>query len=192
MAQPRIAIILGGGKTVWDDLEKTINLIGDEPFHSIGCNHAARDVDGPLDHFVTMHSELLGKWIETRRAAGQPEAGRLWVAEHRAPAIPSATRIKSPGGSSGLLCVVVGLHLGFSRMILCGVPMNANDAHYDRPRKWIEARQYWPAWERALPLMRGKVKSWGGQTARLLGVPDREWLNGDIGHATPPAEIAAG
>ena len=77
-----------------------------------------------------------------------------------------------------MLCVAVGLELGCTHMILCGIPLNQNGRHYDHPMKWTEARQYLPAWERQLPMLLGRVKSFGGETARLLGEPTREWIDG--------------
>lgn len=177
---PRLAVILGGAETVWADLE-AVRQLG-EPEIIIATNHAGRDYPGALDHWVTMHAELIPGWARERAAAGRPEAGKLWSALHRPGPMPME-RIKSPGGSSGLLAVYVGLTLGVERMILCGVPMCQNGRHYDdqRRRKWQEAAQYMNSWTRALPEIADRVRSMGGNTRRMLGAPDRGWWNGDLG-----------
>lgn len=178
-----VAICLGGSSTAWADLEAARALAPNATI--VACNHSARDIPGFLAHWVTMHPELLPMWMDERRSHGRPDAGQLWAAKHRIvppQLVPHVRGIKSPGGSSGLLCVAVALHLGFEHIILAGIPMEANGKHYNKPMRWMEARQYLPAWSRMLPEMAGRVKSFGGETAKLLGQPTAEWLNGE--HAT--------
>lgn len=168
------ALILGGARCLAED-EATARGIF-EPAAIIACNHAARDHPGPLDHWATFHPELFPLWIAARRKAGHPPAGQLWHARHRQSPLASKP-IEPLGGSSGLLCVKVALDLGFSRIVLAGVPMLKTECHYDSERHWIEARQYWPAWERAAPAFAGRVRSMSGWTLKLLGRPSAEWLN---------------
>ena len=176
-----IAFVLGGGKAVWEDLEAARQL--GQADMIVACNHAGRDAPFHVDHWASMHPDLFPKWVAERRAAGRPDAGKLWGARHRQHRAAIACEpIESWGGSSGLLCVTVALQLGCTHIILCGVPMHQNAAHYDRvDKKWIEARQYWGSWERWLPQMHGKVKSFSGQTFHWLGSPTREWLNAEQG-----------
>lgn len=175
-----IAIILGGALSVWDDLDLASKLAPAATV--IGTNHAGRDHDGPLDHWVTMHPEILPRWIEARRAAARPDAGQLWSAAHRRGEVEGLRHIKGVGGSSGLLAVMVAIEIGATHVMLCGVPMCQNGRHYDRERmKWQEAPQYLAAWRMQLPIITGKVKSFGGETERMLGRPTKEWLDGDIG-----------
>lgn len=173
-----IAFVLGGGNTVWEDLAAAHRLA--EPDLIIACNHAARDYPGRVDHWVTMHPELFPHWINLRAAAAREPAGQLWCAKHRHhySKVGPVKQIASPGGSSGMLCVQVGLELGCTHMLLCGIPIHQNGRHYDRSIRWTEARQYLPAWERQLPIIRDRVRSFGGETARLLGPPTREWIDG--------------
>lgn len=172
-----LALILGGANSVWDELREARRLA--TPDLIIATNHAGRDFDEPLDHWATMHPELLPRWTDARAKAGRPAAGQLWTADHRPGPLPMR-RIKGPGGSSGLLAVFVGLELGVDRMVLCGVPMHANFSHYDdqRQRRWTEARQYWYSWERALPRIGNRVRSFAGETRQMLGEPTGEWMNG--------------
>jgi hypothetical protein len=174
----RLALILGGADCLFDDIEAALELTGPGPI-IIATNHAGRDYHGHVDHWVSMHAELLAFWANERAKAGRGPAGRLWSAAHRQGGTSSIDRIASPGGSSGLLAVFVGLELGLDRLILCGVPMQPAARHYDDMRPWTEARQYLPAWRRAVPTIVDRVRSMSGATADLLGRPDEEWLNGE-------------
>jgi hypothetical protein len=172
---PLRALVLGGANTLAVDRAAALELFA--PDLVIACNHAARDEPGRVDHWATMHSELLPKWIAARRAAGRPAAGQYWHARHRPCVVEGARPIESWGGSSGLLCVAVAYQLGCTHVVLAGVPMIKNMRHYDDTRPWLEARQYWPAWERRRHVMQPKVRSLSGWTQELLGGPTAEWLN---------------
>jgi hypothetical protein len=78
-----------------------------------------------------------------------------------------------------MLCVAVALELGCTRIVLAGVPMDKMAGHYDNRKPWMEARQYWPAWERAIPKFAGRVRSMSGWTRDKLGEPTKEWLDGN-------------
>lgn len=171
---PRTCLILGGADTLAADREAAFALF--EPDVIIACNHAARDEPGRVDHWVTMHPEQLPRWIEARKAKGFAPAGRYWHARHRISPV-EATPIESWGGSSGLLCVVVAFAIGCQRVVLAGVPMVKMSRHYDDPRPWMEARQYWPVWERRRAQMQPRVRSLSGWTRDLLGPPTREWID---------------
>lgn len=172
---PLTALILGGANTLAADRARALELF--EPDVVIACNHAGRDEPGRLDHWASMHPDLFPHWLAARRAAGRPEPGRFWHARHRPTPIESSP-IESWGGSSGLLCVAVAFELGAERVVLAGVPMLKTARHYDDDRHWMEARQYWPGWERHAPSMMGRVRSLSGWTLDLLGLPTREWVRG--------------
>lgn len=177
MARPPVrALVLGGANTLEADRREALELF--TPDLVIACNHAARDEPGRVDHWVTMHPDLLPLWSRARTAAGLPPAGRYWHARHRLCPI-EATPIESWGGSSGLLCVAVAFELGCSHIVLAGVPMVKTFRHFDDKRPWAEAAQYWPAWERKAVAMRHRVRSMSGWTRNLLGPPTEEWLGAD-------------
>jgi hypothetical protein len=78
----RTALVIGSANTLADDYAAACELFTADML--IGCNHAARDHDGPLDHWATMHPNLWKLWVPERRAAGRPEAGAYWYPRHRA------------------------------------------------------------------------------------------------------------
>lgn len=172
----KIAFVLGGADTVWSDLAKAEALA--KPDLMVACNHAARDVDRPLDCWATMHPDLLPLWIGQRKAKGYPDAGEFWTAGHRHSPI-EINRLTTPGGSSGLLSAMVALEKGADKVILCGIPMHQHNRHYDRRLPWREANLYHSAWLNYLPKLEGRVKSFNGYTAQWLGTPTEEWIHGD-------------
>lgn len=171
------ALILGGADCWLEDEKRARQLF--TPDLIIACNHAGRDYPGQVDHWATLHLELFPGWIATRRANGLPDAKTLWVRSDKGPVLGFETmRAQTWGGSSGLFCVAVGTHLGLAPMVLCGIPLRPERAHFDTPKKrWVEATQYRPGWIRHLHQMKGKVKSMSGWTGELLGQPTQEWID---------------
>lgn len=177
----KLAIILGGAKNVFDDLSKVEALgvdIGSTAI--IATNHAGRDWPGPLLAWASFHAELFPSWLAVRRAEGMPEPDTLWTTDRPLGPIPISipiTGVENWKGSSGLLAVTVGLHMGFDRLILCGVPMDPDEEHYDRAGRWTDAGNYRGAWLARRDDMAGKVRSASGWTRTILGAPDAEWLS---------------
>lgn len=172
------ALVLGSANTLEADRAAALELF--DPHLVIACNHAGLVEPGRLDHWVSMHPDLLVHWVKQRREAGLPDAGQLWRPRHRGHKVGlEMNQLENWGGSSGLLCVAVAFQLGVQRIVLAGVPMRKTFRHFDHQDYWWEARQYWPAWERHKPKMQDRVRSLSGWTQNLLGSPTREWLHGD-------------
>lgn len=172
------AIVLGGAACVWEDMAAALELF--TPDLVVATNHAGMDHQGRVDHWCTMHPELLPTWIAKREAKGLPPAGQYWTAERRLkpvkPDIPMG-RAENWGGSSGMLAPVVAVyHLGCTRVVLCGVPMDAKQAHYDDPRPWADFGNYRRAWITRQTQMTA-VRSMSGWTRQLLGAPTKEWFD---------------
>jgi hypothetical protein len=171
------ALVLGGANNLHEDMAEALKLF--KPAVLIATNNAGRDHQGPLDHWCSMHPDKLGNWVKERRKAGRPDAGTLWRPRHRpTPQGLDMQAVPSWGGSSGLLAVTVALlALECDKVVLVGVPLERERAHYDDKRVWVEADRYRSAWQRYLHAMSNKVKSMSGWTRQLLGAPDVEWFN---------------
>ena len=174
------AFVLGGADTLYADLERAAALVTPDTY--VATNHAGRDWPGELPHWVTHHTENMPGWIDERRDAGRPDALQFWTSNTKTIPPEHATlyhHVPAWDGSSGLLAVTVALHLGYQRVILCGVPLDIHFAHYDDEALWQEASHYRGAWNDHMHEMLGKVKSFNGWTALKLGEPTQEWINGD-------------
>lgn len=177
---PKVAFVLGGANTLSSDHERALKLLGREPDTMIMTNDTARDWKGDVPHFCTLHTEKMPKWIADRKAQGLPDALNYWTSNVKT--IPPEHKglyrnVKSWNGSSGLLGVTVALHLGYEKVILCGVPLDKKACHYFDDKDWMDAPRYRSAWTKHLHLMKGKVKSFTGWTNLILGEPTEEWLN---------------
>lgn len=172
-----VAFVLGGANTLQDDLAAARELV--TPDTIIACNDAGVDYEGELPHFCTLHTEKLINWMKIRESKGLPPPHNYWTSNTKF--LPSGfnfRRVKSWDGSSGLLCISVAIELGFTHIILCGVPLEKKAAHYHDSNDWRDAPKYRAAWVKYLPHMKHSVRSMSGWTQKLLGAPSVEWLYG--------------
>lgn len=82
-------------------------------------------------------------------------------------------------GSTALFAVLVGLELGYLRIVLAGAPLDSKGHWYFKeetfgPRWTGESYQAW--FEFARQEEAGKVRSFSGYTAQIIGKPTRGWF----------------
>lgn len=172
----KVAFVLGGANTLDDDLWRAMTLC--KPDTMIMTNHTARDWPGEVAHMVTLHPELVGGWLEERRAKGLSDPKNLWTSNKKnLPPEFEFHQVESWDGSSGLLSVTIALHLCYDKVVMCGVPLDKNAAHYDCAEIWKDAPRYRHSWLKRRKEMQDKVKSMSGWTQKLLGAPTMDWLN---------------
>lgn len=172
------SLVLGGAKCVFDDLQRALDMFG-EPDVIIGVKDIW--IEYPrIDHVATFHLDRIPRELEKRRKLGYKDPQCIWTFKGvpliRIP-IPIKT-INTRGGSSGFLGALAGRELT-DKVVLAGIPLDPTMPHYhDRRRKqpFKDATRYLPTWEKALPLLQGRVKSMSGNTKQLLGEPTKEWL----------------
>lgn len=176
-----IAVILGGADNLGSDLAAALKLF--TPDIVIATNHAGKDYEGHVDHWVTMHPEKMMAWVTERHKAKRPAAGQLWKPQERHnPNGLDFRNVPSWGGGSGLLAVTVAVRALKVRAVLCGVPMQAALSHYDDKKKqpWRECPVYIKSW--MIPKRHAEykdyIRSMSGWTREFLGHPTREWLDG--------------
>lgn len=170
----RSALILGGASSVWTDSAKALDLF--RPDLTIAVNDMLGAWLGRLDLFCTLHPEKAERWIRQRRLAGADMDFETW-AHARKPNSPTIDRVTPDwGGSSGLFAVKAALECGCDRIVLAGVPMSADGAHFFDASPWSEAKAYHKAWLNHQAEIALYVRSMSGWTAELLGRPDASWL----------------
>lgn len=177
------AIVLGGADNVWEDVRAWEAIYGRE---WDGLTIAANDVGSwwprRLDHWVSLHPNKFARWMEQRAANGFSAAGETWGRTGRYEEVVTWDHELHPwpGGSSGLLAVQVALHVGVTRVILCGVPMTPT-AHFGESKEsfgpvWYAAAGHWTAWAKHREHLLGWVRSMSGRTKEMLSEPTVDWL----------------
>ena len=86
-------------------------------------------------------------------------------------------------GTTANLCVKIGIALGYSRMVLAGVPMDKSGNWYrpyipenDIKQNKNHVSHLWKWNEIASRPIGRLIRSMSGNTAQLLGKPTKEWL----------------
>jgi len=168
------ALVLGGASSVWNDAASALSLYRLDL--TIVINDMIGAWLGQVDIAVTLHPEKADKWIRQRRLTGANMDFETW-AHARKPGSPKIDHTTDDwGGSSGLFAVKVALECGCDRIVLAGVPMSADDAHFFDSKPWNEASAYHKAWLAHQSEIAPYVRSMSGWTAELLGRPDASWL----------------
>jgi len=182
----RVALVLGGGNTVWDDFSAALDL--GEFGGTVACNDAGVAYPGRLDAWVSLHAMSFKVWTARRAKQGLPPHRKL-VAHDLSPTerryAPACVTDYSDhrfpgqvhGGSSGLFALKVALiDLGFDKAVLCGVPMTTEAAHFFDDRPWTGAGAHKTGWREAMPQIKDRARSMSGWTMEQLGAPDAAWL----------------
>lgn len=176
----RNCLVLGGGASVWKDVEAAKALGSFEGV--VGCNDAGVDWPGALDAYCTLHPNKMQAWRTKREAKGHPPA-KVYIAHQEDKGVDRIEHYRWPemktSGSSGLYAVKIAMELGFERIVLCGVPLT-NENHYFDSKAWKQANTFKEAWLAVKETrLLGRVKSFSGWTAEQLGTPDARWLAGE-------------
>jgi hypothetical protein len=74
-------------------------------------------------------------------------------------------------GSSSLLGVYFALMIGYTKIILCGCPLEGKNAR-QQPYEVFQK-----GWKKYQVHLQDKVRSMSGWTSEFLGLPTEEWLN---------------
>jgi hypothetical protein len=182
-----LAVVMATGRCVWDDLTYRFDP---DAYHAevIAVNNMILHWKGRVHHGVSMHPEEPGLW-RALRPYYQGEESHVHThgyRKHGKAGIPECDYIwdlpGGKGGTSSLLAVLIGLALGYERIVLCGVPMD-NSGHFYDPEKHVDrtfGSDFIQAeWSKAIKTMfHGRVRSVSGRTKVWLGEPDRAWLKG--------------
>ena len=168
------ALVVGSAQGVWEDLRAASALLARPTIFAVNLMVLFLP---SVDHAVSHHGEALVHLVAHRRCnvelsavvratppvthSSQPAAGidRIWR-ELRA-------------GDSGLLATRVALALGFERVVLAGVQINAMLNLYSDPYgpQFDFGTHYRHVWEGYVHEFAGRVTSMSGYTRGLLGAP---------------------
>lgn len=184
------AVVLGGARCIWDDCAK-INF---DNVEVIAVNNMIMHHKGRVMHGVSLHPEEPPLWRQLRWTNGC-EPSYVHTHSHR---LPENNNNIPPyefktyhgldylwvleggrGGSSGLFACMIGLALGYGRVVLAGIPLDGGGHFFDPPGK--ETKQFASTtmemeWDNAaIKYFHGRVRSLSGRTREWLG-DGAEWV----------------
>lgn len=182
--QADVAICVGGGDNALAEYEiaKAMCEAAGKTYVNFVCNDTIPVFAGIIHHGCTLHPDKWQTWRMRRQLAGHSDVLRLWA--HR-PYTNFTNWTKDWQGSSGLFMVKVARELGFTHIIMCGIPMTVEGGHILRKTRWNAALGFQKGWSRVRGLLRPYVRSMSGWTREYFGEPDPEWLALEIFDPNP-------
>jgi hypothetical protein len=171
----RLALVLGGASSVWEDYAEARDVCDGREFDIVSaCNDIGTKWQGRLDFWVSLHPDKLADWEKARRAAGWPDGWRTVAHRQGKRKVDLITR--DWGGSSGLFAALAAReHGGATHAIMCGVPMTSTP-HFFSTRDWRYATHHQRGWKNHIRDIRSFCRSMSGWSREQIGAPDRAWL----------------
>lgn len=167
-------LVIGGARCVWDDLK----ALGDDAWAGdrMVINDIGAHYHGLVQHWVSLHPDYFFPGFLKYRL-GHNYANRAHVRTHSNKphdGVEVVWPMPSAGGSSGLYGVYIGLLLGYSRIVVAGMPLDGQGHYFDPP--WVNQSQFGRpdllVWQWARDnVFQGRVTSMSGLTRELLGAP---------------------
>lgn len=164
-------LIMGGGRTVWEDYARVRPWKGE----IMAVNDVGAHLHDRVRHWVTLHPEYFPGWRTYREkhlyGQGVPAMCHSFRQKE---GVDVCWKVGNVGGTSGLFACFVGLMLGYTEIVLAGLPMT-NDGHYFDPpwyRTDFADKAVSVVWRQARDnIFAGRVKSLSGMTREWLGDP---------------------
>lgn len=181
------AVVLGSARCIWDDCAK----IDFTKVEVIAINNMIMHHKDRVHHGISLHPEEPPLWRQLRWT-NQCEESHVITHSHRLPEnndnlAPQEFKTRcgldylweiegGRGGSSGLFAAMIGLALGYDKIILAGVPIDGTGHFFDPPGKVVNqflGTNIKEEWDNANHnYFKGRVKSLSGRTKEWLGEPE--------------------
>lgn len=173
-------VVCASGSSIWSDLDQVPGFSQNnwtQPFDIMAVNDAGMHIPYKLKHWYSNDS-WLQYWHKARRPRFSKE-GRFFESRkdediklHCYSKIPGAVEWGWPGGGTSTLnACMTGLGLGYSKIYLCGAPLDDNPHYFDPP--WERCNfsrsgglREWQS--RYREVLKDKVVSMSGNTKRIL------------------------
>jgi hypothetical protein len=183
-------VVCGDAACIWDDLERLgcrVNggnarrgAVGG-PWDFLTINKVVETFPGNIEHAYSNEWALLERFIACRRSEYKKEFDGPRHTHSRGSSGAKWNWPWSGHATSGLGATLVGMWLGYDRIVLCGVPLDDGphngEPHWRRCTFSREAADSMDSgmnryWQRARDLaFQGRVKSMSGRTREWLGSP---------------------
>ena len=171
-------LVMGGAAGVWDDLRAYDQRHGQQD--RMAVNHIMLFYPGRLQWGVTLHTNMMPaftylQWYKGAREGWPP----MKTHSHRpGEQVDHVWPLAREGGTGGLFAAVIGLLMGYKRIILAGIPCDSS-RHFWEPT-WTKSSHIfclqtcydeWQRWRDEVPIFKERVRSLSGNTREILGAP---------------------
>ena len=172
-------LIMGTAACLWEDLAKYDHLHDGERMAVNDAMAYYRNFSSHrLDHGAALHSDWLSVWAAAANMRCK-ELGEPGICTHSQIKYLDLPEIVWPlhrdGGTAGLFAVLIGLLMGFDRIVLAGSPIDGSRHFFESELnavRFYSADTYRDEWLRARDaVFNGRVKSLSGRTREWLGEP---------------------
>jgi hypothetical protein len=150
------------------ELEKIKELIDEFDVMAVG---EACPYEGKVKYMVTYHPTDIPMYKKKREILGG-STNYTVIGHLPKPGVDMIEPHVPPTGSSALLGVSAGIRLGYTKIILCGCPMEGANKGGFQPYDHFQK-----GWVARKKEVEPYVRSMSGWTKQLLGEPTKEWLN---------------
>jgi len=177
-----ILLIVGDATNVLDDLAKFIEVCP-FPFDTMCINYSVKIVPWEIQHFIAGDSHM---YDMQKIASDLPDSclKHCWNPSSIGFNVRWLRNGRSGwNGTTANLCIKIGILLGYTRIVLAGVPMDKTGNWYaplipeDDIKQGKDHTSHLWKWNQiaARPISR-LLRSMSGNTAELLGKPTAEWI----------------
>jgi hypothetical protein len=169
-----LLIVCGSAPCLQEDINKLKSFF--TTANQIPCDLMAIGLDAfkqpvPWKYVATGHFEDL-PFIKAYAGLHKQKAYKLIHYQRQVGVDIVEPRETWEGGSSALLGVMAAIKLGYTKIVLCGCPMQgANPGHPGADYSMFQSK-----WEEKKDELLLTVRSMSGFTRVLLGMPTEEWL----------------
>jgi len=176
----RRCLILGSANNLFDDVENALSMSEFEGV--VAAKRAGVLWPGRLDAFVTLHPDRLTTDLKERESLGYQMPERVFshvtlkAWPHVTDRIDYLLGGQRTSGSSGLFAVLVAQSLGFTKCVLCGIPLDEDFGKLGTVGKWTGRHVFRQGFLQMLPSLKTNTRSMSGFTAQHLGTPTPDWL----------------
>jgi len=177
-------IILGCGRTVWDDFNRARKIFTDcnKVYQVMVINLAFMGLEDmfrrdqvTIDHFVSLHPEYFALrtiYVKDRcRTHGRrmyPNTDYVWYF--------------ADGGTSGLFALRIAVALGYYKIIICGIPLDDQGRFFDPPGQPGDSacnsiKLEFDNFKYSLvPNYNDRIRAMSGYTKKIFGEASDKWI----------------
>ena len=175
-------VILGGARCVWEDFKNFKELIGPRKYAIMAINDIGIQIRRDIDHMVSLHWQFLpaAKLLKPVNAHGHFHTH----GDKHHDGVDFVWPIENVGGTSAMYACKVAILLGYTKIVICGVPLDGSGHYFDPPDAEPDNhfndyahKHVWAQFKDNTESARNRIRSFSGSTRDTFGLPTEVWLN---------------